>query len=105
MDYSSTYDSWGEALNTGGGSSLERYLVVTSREDDELYRWLKRVFAQSDRIEIVRDRRFGEWRTFSGAPAAERRRRNRRARPDVDAQVQWRGWAMVRLSDVPDTQT
>src|SRR5207247_1598384 len=58
----------------GGQRNQTRYLVVVARAATELYTSLTRTFADSDSIEVIRDRRFSERRQATilwGSIAAE----------------------------------
>src|SRR5256886_6091157 len=72
-------------------------LFVVSRHAPKQYEYLKRVFANDKRVIVILDRRVGERRKTSSAPAGERRRADRRSRPAIDDRVRRRGWAMVRV--------
>src|SRR5881409_201493 len=78
-------------------------LFVVSRHAPKQYEYLKRVFANDKRVIVILDRRVGERRKTSSAPAGERRRADRRSSPAVDDRVRRRGWAMMRveLSEAP----
>jgi hypothetical protein len=65
----------------------ENTTVVVARDAGELYTSLKSTFADSDRIEVIRDRRFGERRHRDEAVRFDRRRGDRRARPPVHPHV------------------
>jgi hypothetical protein len=71
-------------------------LFVVSREQPQLYEYLVRSLSGSDAIEIVLDRRHHDRRGGSVAPARERRRRQRRIRPDEPAQFFPLGYTIVR---------
>src|SRR5438552_1236842 len=72
-------------------------LFVVSRHAPKQYEYLKRVFANDKRVIVILDRRVGERRKTSSAPAGERRRADRRSSPAIDDRVRRRGWAMVRV--------
>src|SRR5438132_13677382 len=72
-------------------------LFVVSRHAPKQYEYLKRVFANDKRVIVILDRRVGERRKTSSAPAGERHRADRRSRPAIDDRVRRRGWAMVRV--------
>jgi len=80
-----------------------RYLVVVARAATELYASLKRTFEDSNGIEVIRDRRFGERRRRDDAVSLDRRRGDRRARPSVEGQVRWCEWSRVPIAGVPAT--
>ena len=118
------YDSWTEAFRVGltrladftptgrGGRDLARmpvgaggkptryHLLIMGGRDVELYKRFKRAFAHSNRIGVMLDRRFGERHQRNDPPAVERRRLERRSRPDVDTQIRSSGWSLVGLADL-----
>lgn len=89
----------------GGQRSQTRYLVVVARAATELYTSLKRTFADSDSIEVIRDRRFSERRQRDDAVGLNRRRGDRRSRPHADGQVWWCEWSRVPIAGVPATSS
>lgn len=77
------------------GLRVNRRVAIVAREEAALYRSLRKALAGDDRVEIVRDRRWGERRGRGPVPAVERRRGERRCRPDIDADLRSRGWSVV----------
>src|SRR5438034_7240134 len=59
-------------------------LFVVSRHAPKQYEYLKRVFVNDKRVIVILDRRVGERRKTSSAPAGERRRADRRSSPAID---------------------
>jgi hypothetical protein len=85
-------------------------LIVVPRSRVDLYQSLKRSFADDAKAEVVLDRRFRDRRVKSAAAGRERRKTDRRRRPDIDAQLKADRWVtvpilppMVDLAD-PDAQ-
>ena len=76
-------------------------LIVVPRTRVDLYQSLKRSFADDAKAEVVLDRRFKERRVTNGAHDRERRRADRRKRPDIDAQLKADRWVTVPV--VPPT--
>jgi hypothetical protein len=77
-------------------------VVVVARDAGELYASLKSTFSDSDRIEVIRDRRFSERRRRDDTVRFDRRRGDRRARPHVEPQVGSKGpMALVSPSTDP----
>ena len=68
---------------------MPRYVVVVSARDRDLYEFLlEQVEAERDpNVEVILDRRVQDRRTVTQPVGDERRTRQRRARPDVDAQL------------------
>jgi hypothetical protein len=71
-------------------------LFIVARDQQALYDTLRREFGSERDVEVLYDRRFGERRRQRVPWPQDRRRGERRARPDVDAQLQSLGWALVR---------
>jgi hypothetical protein len=76
-------------------------LIVVPRTRVDLYQSLKRSFADDAKAEVVLDRRFKERRVRSAQHERERRRSDRRRRPDIDAQLKADRWVTVPV--VPPT--
>jgi hypothetical protein len=70
-------------------------LVIVNRHEVALYESLRKLFQAVERIRVIRDRRLADRRRRSGWQGPERRRGERRSRPDVDAQVGTHGWSAV----------
>ena len=87
----------------GGQRTQPRYLVVVARVATELYASLKRTFADSDSIEVIRDRRFRERRQRNDAVGLDRRRGDRRSGLHVDGHVRWCEWSRVPSAGVSAT--
>ena len=73
-------------------------LLIIGRDQPGLYEKLSAAFAGESNARVILDRRRGERRDRSDGPAVERRRNDRRTRPNVDTRVRTLGWAAVRLS-------
>jgi hypothetical protein len=70
-------------------------VVVVRRGETELFETLKREFGHVPDIQVIWDRRSGDRRTRRGdAPTAERRQRDRRARPPAMWEIE--GYLFVR---------
>ena len=73
-------------------------LLIIGRDQPGLYQKLSAAFAGEANARVVLDRRRGERRRRRpDSPTVERRRSDRRTRPNVDSRVQTLGWAAVRL--------
>ena len=70
-------------------------LIVVPRTRVDLYQSLKRSFADDAKAEVVLDRRFKDRRVKSTANDRERRKADRRRRPDIDAQLKADRWVTV----------
>lgn len=71
------------------------HLFVISRQQPQLYGYVRENFALEPDVEIIIDRRVAGRRQLSQVPRVERRRRDRRSRPEVDEQIQSLGCAFV----------
>ena len=87
----------------GGQRNQTRYLVVVARAATELYTSLTRTFADSDSIEVIRDRRFSERRQRDDSVGLDRRRGDRRSRLHAEGQIRWCEWSRVPIAGVPAT--
>jgi hypothetical protein len=72
-------------------------LIVVPRSRVDLYQSLKRSFADDAKAEVVLDRRFRDRRVRNAAPGRERRKNDRRRRPDIDAQLKADRWVTVPI--------
>lgn len=79
-----------------GPTQESAMLFIVAREQPTLYETLLREFGAERNVAVLYDRRFGERRRQQVTRPDERRRGERRSRPDVDAQLQSLGWALVR---------
>jgi FtsZ-binding cell division protein ZapB len=70
-------------------------LFIVARRYPELYDYLSARFADDANVAVVLDRRLGPRRRRALPAAAERRRAERRARPDVDEQLRATSLAVV----------
>jgi hypothetical protein len=76
---------------------VERLLFIVSQGRRELYESLRVVLGQERGVEVILDRRVVKRRRHEVPPATERRRYGRRGRQLEDAEIQVRGWTVVRL--------
>lgn len=78
---------------------MRRYLFIVSARHSGLYRYLSQLFSGDNRVVVIMDRRRGERREGGVWSAPERRRRDRRLRPEVEAEVRARSYAIVILDE------
>lgn len=78
-------------------------LFIVSRHHPDLYAYLRERFAGDRAVEVILDRRLGQRRQPAGPFEMERRREDRRRRPEVDAELQSRSHAIITITskDVP----
>jgi len=70
-------------------------LFIVARRHPELYDYLSTRFAEDARVAVILDRRLGARRRRALPAAAERRRADRRTRPEVDEQLRTTSLAVV----------
>lgn len=78
--------------------TMETVLFIVARHRHDLYASLARTFEADDTARVILDRRVGERRQRHEPPVVEHRQGERRARPEVDAQLRSRGWAPISMS-------
>ncbi len=78
---------------------MARQLVIVARGHPDLYQYLRQRFSDEAQAEVLLDRRLGQRRAeHVPVPAAvERRRQDRRGRPDVDAMLRSRSHVILNL--------
>jgi hypothetical protein len=76
-------------------------LFLVARDQPDLYLSLQREFADEPDIEVMLDRRLGQRRRERLNSGPERRRSDRRARPNVDLHLRSIGWAVVHPDRPP----
>ena len=74
-------------------------MFIVARRHAELYEYLNAQFADDGTVRVVLDRRLASRRRRALPAAAERRRLDRRARPEVDEQLRATPLAIVIASD------
>ena len=77
---------------------MARQLVIVAREHPDLYFYLRERFAGETQAEVLVDRRFQQRRAEQAPVPSERRRQDRRARPDIDALLRSRSHVIVTLA-------
>jgi hypothetical protein len=80
---------------------MGRTLYIVSRDHRELYAYLRERFSGDDVVEVILDRRVAQRRQRHTPYATERRRADRRSRPEVDMELQIRSHAIITLPDLP----
>jgi len=82
---------------------MARNLFVVSRRHPDLYEYLRERFAGDSAVEVILDRRIGQRRRHQAPHGAERRRTERRQRPEVEAELQTRSHAIITIPEAsPD---
>ena len=75
---------------------MDRLLFLVARDQPDLWDQLNKEFARED-VAVVVDRRRGERRRTEHTNGDDRRNAERRARAEVDQEVQSRGFSVIRL--------
>lgn len=83
-------------------STPDRFLLIVSRGNEELANYLQKHFKGDSTVQVVIDRRQGDRRESRQERASEetntdRRRNDRRGRPDVDKELRLTSFAIVTL--------
>jgi hypothetical protein len=78
---------------------MARTVFVVSRRHPDLYDYLRERFASDTAVEVVLDRRLADRRRRQSSYPAERRRGDRRRRPEVEVELQTRSHAIITLPD------
>jgi hypothetical protein len=78
---------------------MGRNVFIVSRQHRDLYTYLRERFASDPAVEVILDRRFGQRRQHKAEVGAERRRADRRQRPEVEQELQTRSHAIITIED------
>ena len=78
---------------------MGRTVYIVARDHPELFAYLRDRFSCDGNVEVILDRRFAQRRQHSSAYTPERRRADRRRRPEVDEELQIRAHVIITLSD------
>jgi hypothetical protein len=78
---------------------MRRNLFVVSRRHPDLYEYLRERFASDPAVEVILDRRIGQRRQNVAVSVTERRRAERRKRPEVEIELQNRSHAIITIPD------
>jgi hypothetical protein len=73
------------------------HLFIVSRQHHDLFEYLRERLTADGDVRVLSDRRLGERRRKSAPAAAERRRADRRSRPEIDEQLRVHSHAIVTL--------
>lgn len=75
---------------------MVRYLLIVARNQPDLWLYLKNNFAGDEKVEVILDRRRGERRQRIQAHESERRRAERRRQPNLEKDLTYRSFVIVR---------
>ena len=73
-----------------------RYLLLVTRNQPDLWHYLKNNLAGDEKVEVILDRRRGERRQRVQPHEPERRQADRRHHPSVDNDLTYRSLVIVR---------
>lgn len=76
---------------------MRRELFIVARDRSDLYRYLSQTFADAENVEVIFDRRSTERRDVPTPTSPDRRRRERRGRPQVEEELRTVGYAFLVL--------
>jgi hypothetical protein len=79
---------------------MGRTLFVVSRHHPDLFAYLRERFATDTNVEVILDRRMAQRRQREVRPEAERRRADRRSRPEVEMELKTRSHAIITIPDL-----
>jgi hypothetical protein len=74
-----------------------RHLFIVSRDNPHLATYLRLHFLPETEVAVLIDRRQGERRRVGAAATPDRRRNDRRSRPEADREVHLTSYALVTL--------
>jgi hypothetical protein len=80
---------------------MGRNLFIVSRKHPDLYSYLRERFASDRDVEVILDRRVAQRRQRNVRSEADRRRGERRRRPEVELELQRRSHAIITIPDPP----
>jgi hypothetical protein len=72
---------------TPNQSTGPRYVFIVSRFDPALFEYLREHFADAAEVQVILDRRRAERRRHALTVTPERRRADRRTRPEIDRRL------------------
>jgi hypothetical protein len=78
---------------------MGRTVFVVSRRHPDLYQYLRERFASDTAVEIILDRRVSQRRQRHTSHHVERRRVERRQRPEVEQELETRSHAIITIQD------
>lgn len=79
---------------------MGRTLFIVSRQHPDLYAYLRERFATDTAVEVILDRRLGQRRQRAAVTEVDRRRSERRIRPEVEIELQTRSHAIITIPEV-----
>jgi hypothetical protein len=83
---------------------MARHLFIVSRHHVRMHAYLQERFQGDDKVELILDRRMAQRRSSVGAHDDERRRSDRRARPELDIELRARSHVIISLPEPDDVE-
>ena len=85
---------------------MARHLFIVSRHHIRMHAYLQERFQGDDKVELILDRRMAQRRSSVGvgAYAEERRRSDRRSRPELDIELRARSHVILTLPEPKDVE-
>ena len=83
------------------GGPAPNVLFIVAMDQLRVYHHLEQEIAKLKNVELITDRRKKPRRQKDVTVPAERRKEDRRKRPDVDRQLKQLGWSLVRTVKIP----
>ena len=74
---------------------FRKYVIIVAADRGDLFAYLSRKFSGEPGVEVVRERRVTERRRRGKAPPLDRRRAERRLRPELDREFRTFGFAVI----------
>ena len=78
---------------------MGRTMYIVARDHPELFAYLRDRFSGDGTVEVILDRRFAQRRQGGAHHTPERRRADRRTRPEVDQELKIRAHAIISVQD------
>jgi hypothetical protein len=83
------------------GGPAPNVLFIVAMDQLRVYQHLEQEIAKLKNVELITDRRRKPRRQREVGIAVERRKEDRRKRPDVERQLRQLGWSLVRTVKIP----
>ena len=80
---------------------MGRTVYIVARDHPELYAYLRDRFTCDGAVEVILDRRVAQRRRNDASYDPDRRRADRRSRPEVEVELEKRSHAIITIPDPP----
>jgi hypothetical protein len=81
---------------------VRRHLFIVSRDELELYAYLREQFGPDSEVEVILDRRRSERRVSHRSVSSDRRRRDRRTRANLQAELRLQSHVFLTVAEDQD---